>query len=473
MARNILKSNNSIVIAGQRPAFTTGNRTGSDMSGAYMSAVQSVGVGFSQQRQKSKQVGSKGLAINDITRMPDVDLSISYYYTPAMLNENMLGLINDQTGSSKSDFFSGYDNQDQNFYIVNHQDQGSDMIVNGGSEVGSLTTDAEIISVGNAFLTNYSLGFSVGSLPVVSTSYKCSNIAINQGVFPSFLSISGDVLDATASAISLEPLALGGITDGSPDYSVTTSEGVEIQVNYVTAGQIWELEVDFGGSPPTAIYQSSVTNQLNPNGITLSSTGTIDLGGDIGEVIRTNVTLTSPDLNVENPAINLSSGNNNNVGSTNLEDAFINGFGDYTGVNRFDPPLCSPTKVNSTLQNLQIGGAPISGDAHLQLFSLSIPINRVDLFGLGSDYPYGRKVQYPLTSSVNVEFLVSGLATGEISNLIIAESGYDFDVGIVDTGNDFTHTFSFSDLKLESSSYQMNVNNQMTYSLSFSHEITN
>ena len=53
------------------------------------------------------------------------------------------------------------------------------------------------------------------------------------------------------------------------------------------------------------------------------------------------------------------------------------------------------------------------------------------------------------------------------------ESGYDFDVGIVDTGNDFTHTFSFSDLKLESSAYQMNVNDQMTYSLSFSHEITN
>jgi len=466
MARNILKSNNSIVIAGQRPAFTTGDRIGSDMSGAYMSVVQSVGVGFSQQRQKSKQVGSKSLAINDITRMPDVDLSISYYYTPAMLNENMLGLINDQTGSSKSDFFSGYDNQDQNFYIVNHQDQGSDMIVNGGSEVGSLTTDAEIISVGNAFLTNYSLGFSVGSLPVVSTSYKCSNIAINQEGFSSFLSISGAINSdpsGLGSDISLEPLALAGITAGSPDYSVTTSEGVEIQVNYIPPEQIWELEVDFGGSPPSAIYQSSVTNQLNPNGILFSSV----LAG------RDDISLTGSDLNVENPAINLSSGNNNNVGSTNLEDAFINGFGDYTGVNRFDPPLCSPTEVNSTLQNLQIGGAPISGDAHLQSFSFNIPINRIDLFGLGSDYPYGRKVQYPITSSVSVEFLVSGLATGEIANLITAESGYDFNIEVVDTGEDFTHTFSFSDLKLESSAYQMNVNDQMTYSLSFSHEITN
>ena len=55
MARDILKSNNALVIVGQRPAFTTGNRFGSDMSGACMSAVQSVAVGFSQPRQKSKQ----------------------------------------------------------------------------------------------------------------------------------------------------------------------------------------------------------------------------------------------------------------------------------------------------------------------------------------------------------------------------------------------------------------------------------
>src|SRR5210317_2481607 len=105
MARDILKSNNSIVIAGQRPAFTTGDRIGSDMSGAYMSAVQSVSVGFSQQRQKSKQIGSKDLAINDITRMPDVDLSISYYYTPAMFNETMLWHIDANRSYDGTGFF--------------------------------------------------------------------------------------------------------------------------------------------------------------------------------------------------------------------------------------------------------------------------------------------------------------------------------------------------------------------------------
>ena len=361
MARDILKSNNSIVIAGQRPAFTTGDRTGSDMNGAYMSTVQSVSVGFSQQRQKSKQVGSKGLAVNDITRMPDVDLSISYHYSPAMLNENLLGLVDSNSSYAGTGFFDDYTNEDQNFYIVNHQDQVSDMIVNGSSEIGSLTTSAEVISVGNAFLTNYSLGFSVGSPPIVSTSYKCSNVRMEKGTFDTSL----------------------------------------------------------------------------------------------------------------NPAINLQSGDNQNVGAVQLENAKVSGFDYYYTTSRLNPPICSPNDVNVTLQNLQIGGASISGDAHLQSFSFSIPIKRVDLFGLGSDYPYGRKTQYPITSSVSLGFLVSGFATGEISSLITSESGYDFDIQVIDTEELYQNTFSFEGLKLENSSYQMGVNGSMNYSLGFSFEITN
>jgi hypothetical protein len=361
MARDILKSNNSVVIAGQRPAYTTANRTGDAMNGAYMSAVQNISVGFSQQRQKSKQIGSQALAVNDLTRMPDVDLSISYYYTPAMFNENLLGLTDANPSYDGTGFFNGYTNEDQNFYIVNHEDQGVDLVPNQVSKIADLTSASEVVCIGSAFLTNYSLGFSVGSLPVVSTSYKCSNITVEQG--------------------------------------------------------------DFTG--------------------------------------------------VENPAINLQLGNNNSVGYVNLEDTEISGFDYYGSLNRFQPPLCSPTDVNVTLQNLQIGGAPIGGDAHLQSFSFNIPINRVDLFGLGSDYPYGRKVQYPITSSVSLEFLVSGFATGDIKSLITSESGYDFDIQVMDTREEYQNTFSFEDLKLESSSYQMDVNGNMNYSLGFSFEITN
>jgi hypothetical protein len=157
MARDILKSNNSLVIAGQRPAFTTSDRDGATMSGAFMSAVQSVSVGFSQDRQKSKQIGSQGLAVNDITRMPDVDLSIDYYYTPAMLNESLLGLVDANPSYQGTGFFEGYTNEDQNFYIVNHEHQGSDMVTIMLLKCGEFNNNLKLISIGNAFLTSYSL----------------------------------------------------------------------------------------------------------------------------------------------------------------------------------------------------------------------------------------------------------------------------------------------------------------------------
>lgn len=361
MARDILKSNNSLVIAGQRPAFTTSDRDGATMSGAFMSAVQSVSLGFSQDRQKSKQIGSQNLAVNDIVRMPDVDLSIDYYYTPAMLNEALLGLSSSNPSYVGTGFFEGYTNDDQNFYIVNHENQGSDLIVNNASTVANLTTASEAFCVGNAFLTSYSLGFSIGSLPVVSTSYKCSNLTVVNGPF----------------------------------------------------------------------------------------TG------------------------VENPAINLNSGNNTNVGAVDLRDAGVSGFDYYSNINRFDPPLCGPDHVELTLQNLEVGGAPISGDAHIQSFAFDIPIQRTDLHGLGSNYVYGRKIQYPITASVSMDLLVSGFATGELAALMNTESSYDFDVKIQDRSGEYQNTFSFDSLRLESSAYSMDVNDNMNYSLSFSFEIEN
>lgn len=380
MARDILRSNNSAVIIGQRPAFSTVNRVGDQMSGALMSSVQQVTVGFSQDRQKLKQIGSKKLAVNDINRSPDVDLSIDYYYTPAMLNEHMLGLASIDDSVGATGFLSGYDNQDQNFYILTHRDQGEDAIPSTGNILGfrdewnakelnwedidefwNVGYDVhDLFSIGNAFLTNYSLGFSVGNLPVVSTSYKASNMNFKK----------------------------------------------------------METHVE-----------------------------------------------------VASPAINLNAGNNINACKVDLSSYSNSGYGYYTGVKRSNPPLCSPQDVNITLQNLQIGGVPISGDSHIQSFDFNVPIERNTFYGLGSNYPYGRDVVFPLKCSLGLEFLVSGFNDGNITGIIDSESTYDFDIEVVDQDEEFSNTFSFKDLKLNSSSHQMTVNNNMSYSLNFSFEI--
>lgn len=380
MARDILKSNNSIVIAGERPAFSTTDRTGDAMSGAFMSTVQNVSLGFSMERQKLKQIGSNGLPVDHINRSPNVNLSIDYYYSPSMLNEQLLGLTTGATfageqseSGSYGKFLSGYDNQDQNFYILNRDNQGADFIEGSTTMLSGLQAgddDIELLAVGNAFLTNYSLSFEVGQLPVASTSYLASNLSVQ---------------NLTGSA------------------------------------------------------------------------------------------------QITNPAINLQSGNANGAGLVDLEEASTidaRTFSDDTecNINRLSPPLCSPTELNLTLKNLQIGGAPISGDAHIQSFGFNVPFRRVDMHGLGSNYPYARDVQFPLNCSASLNLLVSGFLTGEISGLVSSESSYDFDVEVVSveddpSGDPYKHTFSFEDLKLESSSYSMPVNGQMGYSLDFSFEV--
>lgn len=91
-------------------------------------------------------------------------------------------------------------------------------------------------------------------------------------VFPDSLTISGEILGSGGSAITLEPLVFQSVaSDGSPSYEVITAEGVELALSYVSATTLWELEVDFGGSPANVTYQSSPTSRLDPSGVTVNA----------------------------------------------------------------------------------------------------------------------------------------------------------------------------------------------------------
>ena len=371
MAKNVLKSNNSIVLAGPNPAFKTSTETGTLMAG-----VQSVSFGFTHQREKLNQVGSYTLAVDHINRMPDVDLSIDYIYTPELLNEDILNLVNITSLASGSLFMDGLDNSDRNFYIINAPDQEDDCLDkydDSGETTYLKVAGDEVVKFGNAFLTNYSLSFAVGQIPVVSTSYKCSNIE-------------------------------------------------------------------------TSIVDNSYTKI---------------------------------------PAINLNSGTTNGAGSLGLLNINLSGDGQGDGSGFFDfvdrrtPSFIPPSDIGLELENLQIGGAPLSGDVSVQSFAFDVPINRVDLFGLGSNYPYGRKAQYPIRSSVEMQILVSGFATGQLYDSINQESYYDFNLSVENmtgyeeiSGTTERHlTYYFENMRLESCNYSMAVNDTMQYSLGFSYQV--
>ena len=86
MARNILRSNNSIMLMTESPAFYT-----SDKTGVLYGGVIASNFGFSVERQRNKQIGTQESAFNTLNRQPNVDLSVDYIFNPMLLNETSLG----------------------------------------------------------------------------------------------------------------------------------------------------------------------------------------------------------------------------------------------------------------------------------------------------------------------------------------------------------------------------------------------
>ena len=366
MSRIVLNSANTAVLIGDSPAFKTDNETGTLFAG-----VQSASFSIPQTRQTQKQVGSCYYAVDDLVRHPDVDLQISYLFSPSMVNESAMGLnvydslLPQVTAPSniKSSFVSGVDDKSYNFYFYNHPKQNFDAINYLTSNSINTPNNGEIISFGNAYLMSYGLSFSDGELPTVSTQFKCSNMQAE--------GYSGDVVS---------------------------------------------------------------------------------------------------------PAINLLSGNNSLVGKLDVSET-ITDKKDFYGqgdLDLTDPVLSQPGDLVLELQNLQVGGQLISGGDHIvKTLSVEIPIDRVDLHGLGSDYVRGRKMQYPSRGNLSISSLVSKYETGFISGLLKNESDYDFTIKAKSCDSTADCEMKFGKLKLETFNYGIVVNEEMQYSASFSFSMDN
>jgi|TARA_R110002012_G_scaffold134553_1_gene287978 hypothetical protein len=344
MARNILKSNNSFVGAAflaDKEAFHTTNKNLN-----LFNLVQDVSFSTSFPHEQLKQIGNTSLAVNDTFYQPDVSLDISYLPNIDLNNEKFnffsLGGTNDLRPA-----LSGVSNASTNFYVFNDPIQGEDALTDLSFSTNLNLTSYEVLAFGNAFLTNYSLSYAIGGMPLVSTSYICSNMKFE-----------------TAAGTSIESVA-----------------------------------------------------------------------------------------------INLESGNNNEVGNCNFN--FTNG--------SKTPDLVHPVGGGSkvTMQNLQVGGQVLSGIHFLQSVNLNVSLPRISSYGLGSDYAYNRKLQLPAQGSFTAKSLVSGFQEGEITGLLANESSYSFEVILQDAGSNKV-LYRIEEAKLESFSYGMPVNDQMTFDSTFS-----
>jgi hypothetical protein len=361
MNKTILKSNSAFVAIGQSPSWSTGSD-----SGQLFSLVQNCNFSVSNERQKLKQIGSQGYAVNDLVRASNVELSFDYYLSPYITNELAMNFQQKTAGNVGA--FSALKNTNNNFYIVVNPEDNQDAFDKPKNPVITTTTYSgfNVLSFGNCYLNKYSVDFTLNEIPKVSVGFQASNMKF-------------DVLTG--------------------------------------------------------------------NSITI-------------------------------PAINSVSGNAIKAGSLNLSGFYSSLTGKYMtglvgGKTEYDPPVVIPSFCTFALQNLQVGGVALSTQSKpiLQSLSLNFDLSRTPLYGLGSNYVYDRKLEYPINGSVSLSAQVSGFSSGFLSGMLYNESGYNFDISFSDPLKFATGFYSITNAKLDNFNYSMAVNNILNFTAQFSVEI--
>lgn len=183
-------------------ASQTVNSTGADEH-AQLRRVQSANYSFNVTRQDINQFGQLARLEAIILESPTVSFDMSYYLGDGY-NEQALQFKNGT--AFDAGFISGQisSTSGNNFYILTAP-EGVDANFNtAGSEYST-------IGIGNAFLTDYSLEASVGSIPTISCSFEGTNMNATAGVSGSaagFSGISGVGIDPEAGTVLVDQ-ALG------------------------------------------------------------------------------------------------------------------------------------------------------------------------------------------------------------------------------------------------------------------------
>ena len=168
------------------------------------------------------------------------------------------------------------------------------------------------------------------------------------------------------------------------------------------------------------------------------------------------------------PAINMTGGNNDNVGNS----VFTFAKDLTTEALEKAPPIVNQTNAGSdvTLQNLQVGGQEISGSHLVQSVNMNVSMPRVSAYGLGNDYAFGRKRQFPAKGTFAVSSQVSGFESGAMTGVLNSDELYQFDLTLEASGKSMV--YRIEDAKLGSYNYSMDINGRMNFDANFSFEVT-
>lgn len=172
------------------------------------------------------------------------------------------------------------------------------------------------------------------------------------------------------------------------------------------------------------------------------------------------------------PSINLNSGisASTTMNFNNINTGINSGIENRSALN---PSVARHYECNFTLSELQGCGINIGSNHNpiIQQISLTTSFDRTPYYGLGNDYPYTRKSSLPLNGSLNIDFLVSGIKSGDLNTLFSSETGHSIAITCSDINDpQVTISYSIPSGKLQDFSYNCDIYGRWACQTKFSFE---
>ena len=173
----------------------------------------------------------------------------------------------------------------------------------------------------------------------------------------------------------------------------------------------------------------------------------------------------------EVPAINLTNG----IKST--EKYLLTGANmtpsNYLSNQNIRPNAIRPGDIVLQLPQTFMGGIRYSGDVPATISSLQIdvPIERRDLLGFGSNYPYDKRIMYPLIGTVSFNGIFDEPVTGDFSSIFTNDTAYDLTFNLKNYNGATGLRVEILNARIEDQSFDLSIGDNMNFQSKFSFKI--
>ena len=462
-----------------------------------LNRIQSANYGFTVTRQDVNQFGHMSRLDSIVVESPTVNLDFSYYLLDGY-NERMLEFVTDGVTNALSGALSPELYQAGNNFFILTVPEARDA-VNGDTNIHNAGREEEktVISLGNGYITDYSVDISVGAIPTASVTVEGMNIKSDFG------ETGNDVpaVDMRDGSYVSSAWNQGGTTAGNQaravvglgDTVVANQAGVAgnaITLNFTDAGVGTALAI-------TAVVGSAISinydaSDNDPEWSDLRDLIALDAAAS---ALVTLVAVTNGKINNligGNAVITLAGGQD----GVAIDGRFSKGALGCTGLYSLPPATSGydgcegsiaaalrPGDVvvdlnNAGLISKQVSGdanSPLLGSAHVQSVSISVPMGRTTLQRLGSTFGFSKALDVPMTVTMSVSALLSEIKEGNMADLLCDCTKLDVGVKIYDPecvecvtkDEGLAMSYTLKGARLESENFTSTIGDNKTVDLTF------